>query len=53
VESSLRTLLQNLERKNFPDALTPRNLLKDRVRHCLRGYSAATRPYGWGSAGLE
>jgi D-tagatose-1,6-bisphosphate aldolase subunit GatZ/KbaZ len=53
VESSLRTLLQNLERKHFPDALAPRNLLKDCVRHCLRGYSAATRPCGWGSAGLE
>jgi D-tagatose-1,6-bisphosphate aldolase subunit GatZ/KbaZ len=26
-----------------PTALTPKNLLKDCVRHCLRGYSAATR----------
>ncbi|MDR1378108.1 MAG: class II D-tagatose-bisphosphate aldolase, non-catalytic subunit [Synergistaceae bacterium] len=26
-------------------ALTPRNVLKDCVRHCLRGYSTAAKPY--------
>ncbi|MDR2136906.1 MAG: class II D-tagatose-bisphosphate aldolase, non-catalytic subunit [Synergistaceae bacterium] len=69
VESSLQTLLRNLERTGLPlpllsqylprtfervrrgilgrgpAALTPKNVLKDCVRHCLRGYSAATRSW--------